>query len=640
MPDMLNTAVSGLLTFQRALSTTSHNISNVNTDGYSRQNVEIATNLPTFKSGSYYGNGSHVESITRSYDQFLTKELRDTTSVYFGLVKFSELTSHIDDVLADPQGGVAPILQDFFAAMQDVADDPTSTTARIAMLQMGDTLASRFESIDNRFEELTLNTTSEIRRVVDEINDLVVAIRDINMALDRANASGNITQQSSDLLDTRDKLLNQLAERVDITVVNEQENQISIFIGNGQTVLTNTIAFPLSTQPSAGDPTLDSIAYNGLITVADISDNLTGGELGGLLDFRRTVLIPTRNALGRTAIAIAEEMNAQMRDGMDLNGNLGQDFFSYTGPQSIAFSSNTGTASMSTVVSDATALTLENYEIAFDGANWNLTSDSGTTATVANGAPATLIFEGLTFTINGAGAVLGDRFTIKPLVSAAGSLQVVMTDPREVAAALPIRSITSLSNLGEIEVSQGIVTDVTNPNLLNPATFTFNSPATSLTADVDVVVGGTAYAAGSAIPFSSNMLIDANGWQVSLAGAPQPGDVFNVESNVGGIGDNRNALNLANLQNQGVLNGGNTTFQEDYSALVGFVGSKTLAAFLERDAQESLLSQAVDRKDSRVGVNLDEEAADMIRYQQAYEATARIISTVQTMFDTLLNSTR
>lgn len=640
MPDMLNTAVSGLLTFQRALSTTSHNIANVNTEGYSRQNVEIATNSPSSLGDSYYGNGSHVDAVARSYDQFLTREVRDTTSIYSGLDKFSELTSHIDDVLADPEGGIAPVMDDFFASIQDVADDPTSSTARIAMLQMGDTLASRFESIDNRFEELEQNINTEIRQVVDEINELVLAIRDVNIALNNANASGNITQQSSDLLDQRDKLLNDLAELVDITVVNEQDNHLSIFIGNGQTVLTDTVAFPLSTQPSVSDPSIDSIAYNGLITVTDISDNLTGGELGGLLDFRRDVLEPTRNALGRTTIAIAEEMNAQMRDGMDLNGSLGQDFFSYTGPESIAFSSNTGTASMSTVVTDASALTLDNYEIAFDGANWNLTSDSGTTASVPNGSPATLVFEGLTFTIDGAGANIGDRFTIKPTASAAGSLQVVMTDPSEIAAAAPIRSNTSLSNLGEIEVSQGIVTDVTNPNLLNTATFTFNSPATSFTADADVVVGGTAYAAGSAIPFSNNMLIDANGWQVSLNGAPQPGDVFVVESNVGGVGDNRNALNLANLQSQGVLNGGTTTFQEDYAALVGFVGSTTLAASIERDAQESLLQQATDRRDSHVGVNLDEEAADMIRYQQAYEATARIISTVQTMFDTLLNSTR
>ena len=435
-------------------------------------------------------------------------------------------------------------------------------------------------------------------------------------------------------------MLTELAQRVDISVINEQDNHISIFIGNGQTVLSDAVAFPISTQPNAADPTQDVIAYNGLITVSDISDHLTGGELGGLLEFRRTILEPTRNSLGRTAIALAEIMNTQMRDGMDLNGNLGQDFYSYRNPEINAFTSNTGTGTVSGIITDVTALTIDNYELDFDGANWTLTSDSGTTATVANGAPATLVFEGITLTINGAGAVAGDSFTIKPTSAGAETIQVIMTDSREIAAAAPIRTLTSLNNLGTLEISSGVVTDVTDPNLLNTATFTFNNPPTTFTSNVNVVVGGVPIAAGAPITYTNNMTIDANGWQVDLHGVPQANDLLTVESNIGGVGDNRNALNLANLQNLGVLDGGIASFQEDYGKLVGFVGSTTLASNIERDAQESLLIQAQSRKSSRVGVNLDEEAADLIRFQQAYEATARIISTVQTMFETLLNSVR
>ena len=176
--------------------------------------------------------------------------------------------------------------------------------------------------------------------------------------------------------------------------------------------------------------------------------------------------------------------------------------------------------------------------------------------------------------------------------------------------------------------------------MLFRSTLTFDNPPTTLRADVDVVVGGVPYLAGAAIPFSNNMAIDANGWQVSLNGAPQAGDVFTVEANIGGSGDNRNALNLANLQHVGVFDGGITTYQEDYGSLVGFVGSQTLASNLERDAQETLLLQAIDRQSAKASVNLDEEAADLVRYQQAYEASARLISTAQTIFETLLNSVR
>ena len=640
MPDMLNTAVSGLLSFQRALSTTSHNVANVNTPGYSRQTVEFDTNNPSFFGGSFYGNGVRVESVARSYDQFLTLEVRDTTSTFARADRFSELAAHIDDVLADPQGGISPILADFFASVQDVADDPASSTARYAMINTAQTLASRFQGIDNRFEELAQNTRTDIRDTVDEINSLVKQIRDLNISLNEIAPSAVSTQQAADLLDRRDSLLDQLAQKVDISVIDERENNLSIFIGNGQTILNGVEAFALSTQPDVSDPTRDVIAYNGLITVYDISDNLSGGELGGLLGFRDNVLDPTRNALGRTAIGIAETFNAQMRDGMDLNGNLGQDFFSYSAPQSIAYASNTGTPTVSTVISDITAVTTDDYQLSFDGANWTLTSDSGSSASVANGAPATLVFEGLTLTINGATAVAGDRFTIKPTLNGSDNLQVITTNPAEIAAALPIRSSASLNNLGSVDISAGIVTDVTDANLLNTATLTFDNPPSTLRADVDVVVGGVAYAAGAAIPFSNNMLVDANGWQVSLNGTPQAGDVFTVESNLGGTGDNRNALNLANLQNAGIFDGGISSYQEDYGSLVGFVGSQAMAANLERDTQESMLFQAIDRKSSKASVNLDEEAADLVRYQQAYEASARLISTAQTIFETLLDSVR
>ena len=640
MPDMLNTAVSGLLSFQRALSTTSHNVANVNTPGYSRQTVEFDTNNPSFFGGSFYGNGVRVESVARSYDQFLTLEVRDTTSSYARADRFSELTAHIDDVLADPKGGISPILADFFASVQDVADDPASSTARYAMINTAETLASRFQSIDSRFEELAKNTRTDVRDTVDEINSLVTQIRDLNIKLNEIAPSAVSTQQAADLLDRRDSLLDQLAQKVDITVIDERENNLSIFIGNGQTVLNGVEAFALSTQPDVSDPARDVIAYNGLITVYDISANLSGGELGGLLDFRDNVLDPARNALGRTAIGIAETFNAQMRDGMDLNGNLGQDFFSYSAPQSIAYASNTGTPTISTVISDITAVTTDDYQLSFDGVNWTLTSDSGSSTSVANGAPATLIFEGLTLTINGATAIAGDRFTIKPTLDGADSLQVITTDPAAIAAALPIRSSVSQNNLGDVDISVGMVTDATDLNLLNTATLTFDNPASTLRADVDVVVGGVAYAAGVAIPYSNNMVIDANGWQVSLNGTPQPGDVFTVESNLGGTGDNRNALNLANLQNAGIFDGGIASYQEDYGSLVGFVGSQAMAANLERDTQESMLFQAIDRKSAKASVNLDEEAADLVRYQQAYEASARLISTAQTIFDTLLDSLR
>jgi flagellar hook-associated protein 1 FlgK len=637
MPDLLNTATSGLLTFQRALSTTSHNIANVNTPGYSRQSVEIVSKNASVIGESFYGNGAQIQSVSRAYDQFLTQEVRDTTSVHSRLEKFAELASHIDDVLADPQGGISPSLHELFGSIQDVSDDPASTTARIALINTAQSFTARFNNIDERFEQLANNTNSDIREVVNEINDLVVAIRNVNSALNDSHGFGGGSQESSDLLDKRDGLITELAEKVEIQVLTDPNNQMSIFIGNGQNILTGQTASSLLAKPNSANPTQDVIVYNGQITVFDISEQLKGGELGGLLDFRKNVLGEARNALGRSAIGVAEAVNAQMRKGMDLNGNLGQDLFSYTDPQVISASTNTGTATVSSVVSDISTLRTDDYSLNFDGANWTITSTSGSTATVANGAPATLVFEGVTHTINGAGAALGDSFIIKPTLFGSKSIEVVISDPNLIAAAAPIRSSASLNNLGTTAISPGIVTDETNVNLLTPVNFSFTS-ATSFTSNATVVVGVTSYAPGAAIPYSNNVQVEANGFRVNLSGAPQAGDVLNVQSNAGGTGDNRNVLALANLQNQSIFNGGKANFQEDYGSLVGFVGSQTNAANIERDAMGTLLKQAESRNSSLVGVNLDEEAADLVRLQQAYQAAARIITTAQNIFDTLIRS--
>jgi flagellar hook-associated protein 1 FlgK len=639
MADMLNTAVSGLLSFQRALGTTSHNIANVNTEGYSRQSVEISANVPTYYGGSFVGTGAHVESIQRSYDQFLSTEVRDITAVHSRLTKFAELAGHIDDVLADPNGGVSPALHDLFSSVQDVADDPASSTARSALIITAQSFSERFHNIGARFEQLADNTRTEIGTVVEEVNSIVSAISQFNISINQINSSNKSSQQSGDLLDKRDALLTELAEKIDITVVYSDNSSMSIFIGNGQSVLNGATVSTLAVEASPNDPALDVIVYNGPFGSFDLSAQLQGGELGGLLSFKSTILTPAINSLGRTAIAVAEAVNTQMRAGMDLNGNLGQDFFSYDDAKIFSATTNLGTATVTSDVTDVGALTINDYGLAYDGTNWTITSDKGTTATVANGAPATLTFEGITLTIDGTTAAAGDRFTIKPTLGGAESINVVLTDPRLIAAAAPIRTSSSLSNLGTVEMSEGTVTDSTALGTIPDVNFTFTS-ATSFTSNAAVVTGGFIYASGADIPYTNNMEIDANGWQVSLTGVPAATDQFDVQSNAGGTGDNRNLLKIANLQNELILDGGTASFQDDYATFVGFVGLQTQAANVSRDAHSLLLDQSVSRNASVVGVNLDEEAADLIRFQQAYQAAAQVISTVQTLFDTLLQSTR
>ena len=642
---MLNTAVSGLLSFQRALGTTSHNIANVSTEGYSRQRVEITTQAPSSIGGFNFGNGAQINSVARVYDQFLTSELRSTTSTNSKMDKLTDLTGYVDNILADPVGGVSPIMQEFFAAVQDVADDPSSTTARNNMINVGNTLTATFHNIDERFQQLQENTSKDIKNVVNEINDLVESIRRINLDLDKISSGGESSQQSSDLLDTRDNLIQELSEKVEITVVNESGTDVSIFIGNGQTVLNGTKAFTLDAVPNNGDPSQDVIVYNGFSTITDLSSSLKGGgELGALLEFRDSVLNESRNDLGRVAVGLADSFNTQHMSGMDLNGDLGTAFFSFDAPETLAFSGNTGTPTLSSSITSVADLTRYDYTLQYDGTNWTMLSDSGTSsAAVLNvaGGTTTISFEGVTVNIDDSGIapVAGDRFKIKPTIQGASSFNVNISDPLLIAASAPIRTSSSLDNLGTSAISAGSVTNAGHAYLSDTVTLAFNSATTFRSTSV-VTVGATTHPANTDITFTNGMTIESNGWTAELSGIPQFGDVLTIEENLGGQGDNRNALLLSNLQNKDVLDGGNTNYQEAYSTMVGRVGTQAASAERQKESSEALLIQARDRKSSVTGVNLDEEAADLIRYQQAYEAASRIISTVQTMFDSLLNATR
>ncbi len=643
MTDMLNTAVSGLLSFQRALSTTSHNIVNANTDGYSRQRVELGTVNPSPLGNYFVGNGVSITTIQRSYDQFVSTSVRDSNSSFQYYSKFNSLASQIDNMLADPQGGISPVLQEFFNSVQDVADDPASGSARFQLLSSAESLTNRFSNFDTQFNELSRNVEKDIQDVVGEINQLAASIAKINVTLAETNSSGVLTEQSSDLLDKRGKLLEDLSSKVNIQVLNESQNDLTVLIGNGQALINGANYSSLNARSNPADPSQSIIAYSGLSVDVDISSQLSGGELGGLLNYRAEVLNPAKNSLGRIAIGLADTFNSQHHNGMDLNNLQGGDFFNFAQPRTISNSDNTGTATITTTISDISQLTIDDYTLTYSAGNWQLVSSSGSastaadiTADVPNVGDLTLSFEGLNIVIDAASVPLdGDQFTIKPTEQGAGSFEVVISDPNAIAAASPIRTLSSLQNLGDIEISQGRVLDATDPNLLQEANIIFNTPSTTF----DVVVGGVVVDAG--VTYTNNMTYALNGWEVNLSGInPQAGDTLTIQANLDGSGDNRNMLDLSALQTTSFFDNNKNNYQEAYSVLVGRVGSVTHASEISRDAQDALLSQAQDRRSQISGVNLDEEAADLIRYQQAYEASARVISTAQTLFETLLNSTR
>jgi flagellar hook-associated protein 1 FlgK len=308
---------------------------------------------------------------------------------------------------------------------------------------------------------------------------------------------------------------------------------------------------------------------------------------------------------------------------MDLDANLGADFFSISDPVVAAHPANTGTITASFNENQIGGLTTSDYRLEYDGANFSLTRLAD--KSVQTFAGPTFDADGIS--IDASGAAAGDVYLIQPTRQVARAVSVLTADTREIAAASPIRASTSLNNIGDAEISKAQIIDVTDPDLTNTISISFNDPPT--TYDVNGV-GPVAYISGDDI--------DINGLRVSITGKPEPGDSFVIEANNGGVGDNQNGLLLAGLQATGILENGSASYQDAYGQLLGDVGSQTRQAEISSAAMNSLLANAQAARDELSGVNLDEEAANLLRFQQAYQASAQLVAVGDSIFQSLLDA--
>ncbi len=557
---ILDTAVSGLNTLQRSLQTVSHNIANANTEGYSRQRVELGTNAAQRTGGGFVGKGVHITDIVRQYDEFTTRQLRSSQAAFNDSDQYYVMAQQVDNLMASPDTSVMPAMKQFFNAMNDVANDPTSIPARQTLLSEATNLTGRFSTMHSRLKELRAQLNQGISDAVQNINSYAKSIADLNKKISEQSSGANVGYKANDLLDQRDLLISKLSEVIDVSVVPGGNNVLNVFIGQGQPLVLSNGAMTVSVQQSPLDSEKLEIGVKDPSTGAfsDITPQLSGGKLSGLIRFRDDLLMPAQQSLGQLAASFALEMNKQHAAGFDLDGNAGGDLFSGIGAVPVQASvGNTGSISVS-FDNTATGL-IDNSDYLLSvgaGPSYSLKrlSDNSviSLSNVAGNLVATLpdTLPGISISI-GTAPVAGDEFLIRPTYSAAEAISVAVTDPRKIAAASSLNS----------------------------------------------------------------------------AGGPLPGD-------------NRNALALAALEQQkGMLNG-TASFKGQFTQLITDVGNKTQSAKIGRSAQEVLLNNAKEQMSNISGVNLDEEAAELIKLQQAYQASARSIATTKTIFDTLINAVR
>ena len=715
---LLNTGLSGLLTSQAALRTAGHNIANVSTPGYNRQKVELGARAAQGSCSGFIGSGVDLQTVQRQLSTFIVSEIRTTTSGLKASETFHELSARIDNMLADPAGGLSPSLQQFFDGWHGVAADPSSVPARQVLMSDAEGLVQRFHSLAERLDTLRADVDQRLVSLAGEANALAAGIAQVNERIirDQGEFSGN---PANDLLDQRDELVRELAELFDVNTLVQSNGAMNVTIGRGQALVTGSSSGTLSTMPNPFDPSVSDLSFEIGGAASNITNLVSGGEIGGALRFRREVLTEAEHGLGQVAVGLAMTLNEQHRAGQTLNGALGGELFAaldQTAPAFFANTSNTGapSAALSISVTDPAELEPSAYLLEREGGVHRLTRLSDNTVTTLATFPAGAEeVDGLRLSL-GSGAIAdGDSFLIEPTRFAARGFALTATQPEDLAAATPVRATASLNNLGTGEVGE---LSVNLPS--NELTITFDTPATTFDV-VDATTGATLltdvnYVAGSpitvnglttsisgapgpgdvftvsnavssaapgnagtgtialtsttmpdpnlrdavtltftsantfnvtgattgspttAVAFTAGSPISFNGWTLSINGSPQTGDVFTIGPNTNGIGDNRNAMALAGKQTTALLDGERSTYEEVYGQLVASVGTVTRQADLDQSARGTLLDQVVAQRDGLSGVNLDEEAASLLRFQQTFQASAQLISVADELFQSLI----
>ncbi len=914
--NIYSASLSGMNAAQFGLSATQHNIANANTPGYNKQSIMVASRPAQATGAGFVGQGVDVSGVVRSYDQFLTGQVRQVQSQASYLTSYLSSMTQVDNLLSNTTSGVSTAVQSYFNSMNSLANNPESIPARQTVLSMAQTAVNSFQASDQSLTDIANSLTGQITSSVQTVNTYATQIATLNTSIKSAISTGQ-GQLPNDLLDQRDQLVNLLNKEVKVSVQQQGDGSMSVFVGSGQALVVGDQAMALQVVQNPIDSNKVDVAYfNNGKTVTLQQSSFQGGNLGAYLTFRDQNLEPARNALGRVALAFATNINQQNQLGQDLNGVPGASLLSSVAPRIGKGGNNTGNGMVSGTITNVSALTTSDYQVKFDGANYSMTrmSDNVVTNLGANISSASV--DGFSLTLVSGTMNAGDSFLIRPTANAARDIAVMTSDPAKIATALPFRGSASISasNAANITtVASGAITasavtvagtsassdiftvdgktlfstsiaagatgnlitaanldtawttfaaanpgytltgtftagtaqitkaggaaivlaetlttgagaTVTpfsaatagfigttpgsttskiagitistpgNANLANPVAITFTSPTTyTVTGAVPAVAGAqtftppnisyngwtmqlngaptapaagdvfnvgansgtgkvssgtynmnpvsinftsaTAYdvvemrgvppsavtlgtgtytsganisyngwtaqisgapaagdsfnitkgsnagsmlvsaAAGNSTPatiaggalnvqpfsimfnnpptsytvtgavptpvpnpvtYAAGQDISYNGWTMQVTGKPVAGDVFNVAPNTTATGDNRNALLMAGQQTQNLLINGTATMQGAFSQLVGSIGAKTQELTITSQAQDAMVTQTVAAQQSVSGVNLDEEAANLLRYQRAYQAAAKAMQIANTMFDSLL----
>lgn len=638
-----------------ALQTVGQNIANANTPGYSRQSVELANAAGQLSGSGFFGKGVDVTTVTRAHDIFLTRESLMATAVSSMDQARSTQLSQLQRVFGLGAEGLGYAANQFLNAMVDVSTHPSDPSARQSALSSAGEAASRFNAAGEQLDALQAGITMDLKTAVASVNQLTQKIADLNGRISMAQGTGHAP---NDLLDQRDQLVSQLSQYVQVSSILAPDGSIGLFIGGGQRLLLGNTAQKLAVLPDPYDP---SRAQVGLVetngTLVLDPNSLAGGSIAGTLQFQNVDLQDARNMVGQLAAAYASEINKQQSLGLDLTsaqGSPGSPLFSFGAPQALPAVTNAravGGAFVSSVgltITDATQLKASSYALVADPAgtpgSYQLTRLSdGMTQLVVNGD----VVDGFKITLSATPPGATDRYLLQPVTRAANGMARILDNLNGLAAASPVTGTVGAANQGTGTIaSLSAVLPSTDPSVIANVRADISFTSSTGNYSYNLVDRSTSLVVASGTgTWAPGQPITLNGFQLTLNGVPKSGDTFTVDKTTLPGANNGNALAFMTirdkiivgrqLQLDGSLTGG-ANITDTYASAMSEVGVRVQGATTKANISSAVATSAEKARTNQSGVNLDEEAARLMQFQQSYQAAAKVLQVAQTIFDTLL----
>jgi len=634
---LLSIGSSALDAAYTALRTTGNNIANVNTPGYSREVTSFVPQIQTSNGSNYIGTGVAVADVSRVYSDFLSAQTNLAQAQASGADTMAQLTSQINSLFSNSSTGLGSAIDSFFTQVQTLATQPGSAATRQTVLSSAQQMASQFNDVQGQLQLMGQGADAQIGQQISTVNTTVAQIANLNSQISLASASG---ATPNSLLDQRNQDILTLNRSIGVSTTTQSDGSLNVFLANGQPLVVGTKTFALSMGQDPQNPggIIVGTTAGGSIAALDPA-NTGGGAIGSLLQFRSQTLPSMENQIGRLAVTLSSQFNAIQAQGQDGNGATGaavSKFFSAPSINVVAASANSDAATVtaSATYTDVTKLQASDYRLtATGGGKYSVTRLSDNTTTNYSGLPISVDGMSLNFSTPPAA---GDVFSIQPVRLGATNIAVAISQGSQIAAASPIQASLGAANAGSLTLGNLALQPLpANPNaaLGTPVAITFTS-ASQFTSNSSVTLGTTNYAAGQPVPYVAGQPIMANGWSLTLNGAPASGDVVNVAPGAVGSADNRNALLMGQLQTQPIVSG--STLDAAYSAVVADVGAVASTAQTDQTSKDAILTNATAAQSSVSGVNLDEEASKLMQFQQQYQAAAKLIQTATNVFDAIL----